>query len=101
MIVSQLVRQLLQSKPQARNSDRYLIMAVWHLQGLELSPEQRAKFMEVSSPETIRRIRQKIQEAGEYPADHVVHQERSFKAMQMEQIAPAASPNYIAQTLDL
>ncbi len=72
-----LVGQVLSSSNIARNSDRYLILNVWEKQGLVLTPEQRNLFLhDVSSPETIRRMRQKFQEKGLFEADKAVDQKR-------------------------
>ncbi len=72
-----LVSQVLLSYHIARNSDRYLILHVWERQGLVLNPEQRKLFLrDVSSPETIRRMRQKFQEQGLFEADKAVDQKR-------------------------
>lgn len=47
-----------------RQNDKLLCLSVWEDEGLYLSTSQQRKFMEVSSPETIRRTRQKVQEDG-------------------------------------
>lgn len=70
------VYQRLRDNPQCRNSDRQLMLEIWEGEGLYLSATQKAKFMEVSSPETIRRTRQKVQEDGYFPADAKVKQYR-------------------------
>lgn len=76
MKAKQLVMQTLANNAAARNSDRLLMLAVWRTQGLELSPEQERLFMQVTSPETIRRERQKIQADGLYSSNEQVRKAR-------------------------
>ena len=72
-----LVKQQLEEYPFTRNSDRHLILRVWAEQGLFLSPDQKELFLhQVSTPETIRRIRQKLQQQGLYPCDPEVDRRR-------------------------
>lgn len=82
-----------------RNSDKALIVRVWAEQDLHLNYHQLQKFFSVASPETMRRIRQKIQEKGQYLADDRVKTERRFKSYRMQQITPKATPKYLEQTL--
>jgi len=63
------VEQILRHNDRARANDKYLMLKVWQLQGL---PIQNISFVEkflsrsISSPESIRRMRQKFQEDGKY-----------------------------------
>jgi Spy/CpxP family protein refolding chaperone len=91
MRVNILVERILADHEQARNSDKYLQLVVWHKMGLVLTPEQRAKFMDMPSAETIRRIRQKLQEHGKYKAADKISNERQWKALVMQQNVPTAS----------
>lgn len=100
MIVSKIVEDTLREKPYTRNSDKELLLHVWSHLGLELTAEQRSKFRDMPSTETVRRIRQKLQEGGKYPADQAVRKVRQFESQQMQQIAPIATPKYISQTLE-
>lgn len=72
----QLVTALLEQKPELRSSDKKLLLAFWHYQGLHLTEEQREIFMNCTSAETIRRNRQKIQERGLYPPTEAVREAR-------------------------
>ena len=71
---SKLVERALKELPITRGSDRHLIVAVWHFQkpSWRLDP---AKFVlnDAIMPETITRIRRKLQEQGLYlPEDKIV-----------------------------
>lgn len=64
------VKQILEDKPQARNSDHALIWLVWRDQGIIENPGSAAfrdiltldSFMKATSPESITRARRKVQE---------------------------------------
>lgn len=65
MKIYDLVKKLLEEKPERRDSDKQLIWAVWYTLGFaETSYISFTKFVSGSCPsaETIRRCRQKIQE---------------------------------------
>ena len=64
---------VLLNKPETRNSDIDLIVEVWNAQGLHLTNQQIEHLKtRCSNPETIRRIRQKLQEQGKYlPSEQV------------------------------
>jgi len=79
-----IIESVLATNPQARNSDIVLILEVWAMEGVALSPNQVAKIKSATRPETIRRTRQKLQEEGKYLASKQVQEkrkeiERSFK----------------------
>lgn len=95
MRVSDLVEQILIDIPQTRSDDRYLLLKVWERCGLILDPVQQTKFMDVPSSETIRRIRQKIQESGRYPADETIRKHRKFKSMQVQQRITQTRPDQV------
>ena len=97
MRVTNLVEQTLRDNEKARNSDKALLLDVWARLGLELTDVQRAKFMDMPSSETIRRIRQKIQESGKYPATERIRSERYHKSLVMQQNAPSAKPKRIEE----
>lgn len=100
MKITTRVEKILQDYPQTRSSDKDLMIYFWHFSGLELTPAQREKFRSLPSTESVRRVRQKIQEGGKYPATEKVIKERDFKSMQVQQIAPKATPQYIADTIE-
>lgn len=72
-----VVRDILKNQPETRNSDMELLFAVWTQAGVYLTPTQKEAIRKSFSPETIRRIRQKIQEQGEYLANENVLKERN------------------------
>lgn len=59
-----------------RDNDKLLILDVWRDEGLRLNDEQERAFMQVTSPETIRRTRQKIQSDGHFKASKNIHEKR-------------------------
>ncbi len=70
------VARVLDQKPEARDNDKLLMLYVWQIEGLNLSDSQLKKWKEVSSPESIRRMRQKFQEEGKYKASTAVEEKR-------------------------
>ena len=70
------VARVLDQKPEARDNDKLLMLYVWQIEGLNLSESQLKKWKEVSSPESIRRMRQKFQEEGQYLASPEVEERR-------------------------
>lgn len=97
--VAPVVEEILKTRPKARNSDRDLIACVWYKYGLVLTSEQYDKLSEVPTAETIRRIRQKLQEQGKYLADKDVRKAREDKSMVVQQNAPTASVNTMDRIL--
>lgn len=93
------VRYLLKNHPKTRNSDKELIIQYLQYAGAELSPKQIA-IIQATVFESVTRCRRKIQEGGEYPADKSIAKEREYKAQRVQQIAPAAKPQYIADTIE-
>lgn len=75
---------------ESRNSDRHLLIKVMEHYGVCLNEVQKARFMEMPSSETVRRIRQKFQESGKYLADQRVGAERRYKGYRMQQTNPVA-----------
>jgi len=90
-----LTENILEMHPETRSSDKMLMMRVWETQGLYLSPAQQGLFIKVTSPETITRIRRKLQEMGKYPATDKVKESRKWKSMRAEQVAPKATPDWL------
>jgi hypothetical protein len=76
MRTKKLVERVLQQKPEARDDDKTLMLEVWQMQGLYLSESQLKAFRKASSPESIRRTRQKFQQDGEYTASEKVEEQR-------------------------
>lgn len=100
MKVTKLVEESLEQYNECRNSDRYLLLTVWHRLGFKLTSEQRSIFMDMPSAETIRRVRQKIQEGGKYPATIKIKKERYMKSMILGQAAPVYKPEHIENILE-
>lgn len=101
MKTSDIIKSVLTSDRQARNSDRRLLLKVWERQGLVLSEYQKAQFMSVASAESIRRTRQKLQEDGLYPADQMIGATRRFKGAQVQQNIPVTEPDDIENLISL
>lgn len=99
MRTSTLVERILAEKPETRDSDRLLILYVWQAQGLKLTAEQIQQYKEVSSPESIRRTRQKLQEDGKYRASEQVEQERYERYVETKD-AIATAPEAISWLSD-
>lgn len=75
-----VVRKVLEEKERARNSDKYLIWFIRHkVEGHDLNNFD--EYVKASSPETIRRVRQEIQnnEREFLPTDPEVIEKRRFK----------------------
>lgn len=81
MKILSIVESLLKERQDFRDSDKKLLIAIWHLQGLHLTEEQREVFLnKCTTPETISRARRALK--GEYPASKVVDDERYEKYKQ-------------------
>ena len=77
MRILKRVEQLLQ-KQEYRDSDKKLLLAFWHTQGLHLTDEQRKVFMgKCSTAESITRARRALRE--DYPASDKIEEERFTK----------------------
>lgn len=96
---SQLVDKILSQSITARNSDKELILRVMEHYGIFLDDTQQARFKKMPSTETFRRIRQKIQEGGKYPADQKIGSERRYKGMRMQQYGPKLKPETIERII--
>lgn len=82
-----------------RSNDRLLILSVWEDEGLHLTTDQQHKFMQVSSPETIRRTRQKIQQDGLFKASTEVQAYR--KELEHETKAEIVTDKQVTQQLNM
>ncbi len=100
MKVSKVVEQVLSTSREARNSDKELLLRVMERFGLFLSESQRQKFLAMPQFETIRRIRQKIQESGKYLADQTIRRERTFKGLSMQQQSPNLNQDRVERVID-
>lgn len=88
MRVLDIVEQILSTSREARNSDKELYLRFMEYFGLRLDPTQTSIFKEMPQLETVRRIRQKLQEEGRYPADQKIGSERRFRGYSMQQRRP-------------
>ena len=95
MRVTDKVQNILWTEPKTRSSDKELLIAYMQSEGMNLDGQQIAIFKTMPSTETIRRIRQKIQERGLYKATDVVTRERTWRANRMQQNMPSAKPNTV------
>ena len=82
--ISEQVENILKVSVDARNSDKELIILYMQKFGMELTPKQIQTFREMPSTETIRRVRQQLQERGMYEATEEVNEARynKFKEVQ-------------------
>jgi len=77
--ISEQVENILKFSKDARNSDKELIILYMQKFGMDLTPQQIQTFREMPSTETIRRVRQQLQEQGKYEADDSVNEARYNK----------------------
>jgi len=94
-----LVEQALSTWEETRNSDKKLMLAVWHLQNPDYLDDFKTFFKEKAiSPETITRCRRKFQEDGLYSSSKSVDQERFNKFSMMRNYTNTAQD--ISNTLN-
>ena len=79
LTVTQRVTNILKYSMDARNSDKQLWIIYAQKSGLNLTPEQIKIINDMPEFETIRRVRQKIQEDKQYQADPEVKAQRAAK----------------------
>lgn len=78
MRVHDRVESLLAGRQDFRDSDKKLLLAFWHTQGLELTEAQRQIFLErCTTAESITRARRLLKD--KYPASEAVDKERFNK----------------------
>lgn len=100
MRASVIIERTLRDHPDTRSSDKELYILVWEHYGFFMSASQKAKFRDLPSSETIRRIRQKLQEKGSYPADEKIRKHRKFKGLEVQQKMPQTRPEKIEPILN-
>ena len=82
-----LIKEILANDPITRSDDKELILAVWEVQGLILTPEQKNRFKNAFSAETIRRTRAKLNEQGEFlPPTQVLRRRKRLNAKMREEM---------------
>lgn len=79
MNITERVKNIMQAVPATRSSDKELLIVYMQKAGMDLTPSQIAMYRELPSMESIRRIRQKIQENGELLATPEVEKARFEK----------------------
>lgn len=100
MRASVIIENMLRDYPATRDSDRELYLKVWEQYGFILSDAQRAKFRDLPSSETIRRVRQKLQEQGLYKAQERIRRHRKFKGLEVQQKMPQTKPERVEPLLE-
>lgn len=100
MRASAIIEGVLRDAPASRSSDRELYILVWEKYGFFMSATQKAKFRELPSSETIRRVRQKLQEQGHYAATDRVRRHRSQKGQEVQQRMPTTKPDKVEPMLE-
>lgn len=88
------VEEILKHSQEARNSDKELILRVWHACGLILDEKQREIYRKIPHAESIRRTRQKFQEEGKYLADKQIIEAREENRKNMVATNPRIRPHY-------
>ena len=84
-----IVEKALEQFPATRSDDRKLIMTVWWMQD-QYYDEHFKNFFQYTAimPETITRIRRKLQELGQYKAEESVEDMRFEKFKRTKEVAP-------------
>lgn len=100
MKLNNTIEHVLTNYPEARDSDRYLILKVWEAYGLYLSEAQKDIYMACPIAESIRRERQQYQKAGKYEASERVARYRRIKSYVVQQNAPIASPEWLGEIIE-
>lgn len=97
--LTRIVRQVMKTYPNTRNNDHDLIIGVYYALGFQMTAEQRKKFHELPTPETVTRLRRKLQEKGEYLPAEAVRKFRRHKSLEVQQNAPTASAERLEDVL--
>lgn len=100
MKVAIIVENKLKYNRECRNSDKELFLEMMEYYGLYLNKHQKEIYRDMPSFETIVRVRRKLQEQGQYPADQKISRARNFKAMRMQQTAPKYNQEQLGNILD-
>lgn len=90
----------MQAVPATRSSDKELLIVYMQKAGMDLTPSQIAMYKELPSMETIRRIRQKIQENGELLATPEVEKARFEKYKKTKGAIGVTNPVEAEELLD-
>ena len=92
MNVAQATEKALQTWEETRDSDRHLIVAVWHLQNPNWQDNAKRFMLHTAfMPESITRCRRKLQEQGKYQPSNAVKKAREQKFRDMRYTARSAT----------
>jgi predicted solute-binding protein len=84
--IHNLVKKFLGEDLRTRDDDTYLLFKVWKHQGFEIPEPLATKIINNAvPPESVRRVRQKLQEGGEYQGK--ARQQRLFEEQEVKQWA--------------
>lgn len=98
--ITQRVENILRASEKARNSDKELLVIYFQKSGMNLSEQQIDVFRKMPSTETIRRVRQSLQEQGKYPASETVNEKRYSKFREMRGSVGVASTQQTERILE-
>jgi len=85
MTIGQQVENILKASKRSRSDDKELFIIYMQKWGMALSDIQIETFRRMPSFETLRRVRQKIQQAGLYLADELTEKRRFEKYKNVKQ----------------
>lgn len=97
--LSNQIERILANDPRTRDSDKELIIQVLEWLGAEFTPRQLEVLRQINF-ESVRRVRQKLQEQGKYMPSPEVARQRRLKGMIVEQNAPTAKPEYLGELIE-
>lgn len=100
MRVLDIVEGILKQSRESRNSDKELFIRFMENFGIHLDPTQKSIFKSMPHLESVRRIRQKLQEQGKYQADQKIGANRRFKGYSMQQRAPKVKAQDIEKIIE-
>jgi hypothetical protein len=98
--IAERVKNIMQAVPATRSSDKELEIVYMQKAGMDLTPAQVNLFKQLPSMETIRRIRQKIQESGELLATPEVEKARFEKYKKTKGAIGVTNPVEAEELLD-
>lgn len=100
MTITQRVTNIMKVSHQARNSDKELWIIYAQKSGLDLTAQQLDVLRAMPEFETIRRVRQKIQQDGMYEADPSIKAERKEKAELIRGAVPYNNSELLAELIN-
>ena len=82
--IDKRVERLLLADQSLRDSDKKLLLAFWESEGLYLSQEQKDKFMNCTTAESITRARRKAKEKGIKGSEQI--EEKRYQLFEQERV---------------